>query len=44
MMFAMLVCREAKMATGLAGYRIPEIAKKVREIASDRSRGSLIRQ
>jgi hypothetical protein len=29
MMFAVLVRREAKMATGLAGYRITELAKRV---------------
>ena len=31
MMLAVLVGREAKMAAGLAGYRITELAKSVRE-------------
>jgi hypothetical protein len=34
MMFAVLLRRERKMVTGLAGYRITELAKSVREIAS----------
>ena len=34
MMFAVLVRREAKIATGSAGYRITKLAKRVSEIAS----------